>query len=75
LIAVSAWPGANLTLGVESSRWYGRHRLHAQELTVVVSGRGSAGRPRRGTIWLPEDPTIVVRPPVGSAPARLRAVS
>ena len=75
LVAVDAWPGANLTLGVESSRWHGRHRLRTQELTVVVSGRGSAGRPRQGTVWLPEDPAIDVRPPVETSPARLRAVS
>lgn len=75
LVAATTWPGANLTLTVESSRWHGRHRLRAQELTVVVSGRGNTGRPRQATVWLPEDPAIAGRTPVESAPPELRVVS
>ena len=56
LVAASEWPGANLTITAEDSAWVGRRRLRAQKLTVVVSGRGNAGRPRRGQVWLPAAP-------------------
>jgi hypothetical protein len=56
-----SWPGADLTLSTRCSVWHGlgdgRGRLRARELTVVVSGRGAAARPREATLWLPRDPT------------------
>jgi hypothetical protein len=76
LIAASAWPGANVTVSVEASSWHGRRRLRAQELTVAVSGRGNAGRPRRGQVWLPDlsrNDTTPIAP--ASVVPRLRVVS
>jgi hypothetical protein len=73
----SAWPGANLTVSVEASSWHGRRRLRAHQMQVVVSGRGGAGRPRRGEVWLPADqtPPAEVTAAAGGAVPRLRVVS
>jgi hypothetical protein len=57
LIAVGAWPGADVTLEVVRGAWHGLGqgvgRLRRREVEVVASGRGAAARPRRAHLWLP----------------------
>jgi hypothetical protein len=57
LLAYGPWPGADLTLAVADADWHGlgqgRGRLRRHELTVAVSGRGGAARPRRAVLQLP----------------------
>jgi hypothetical protein len=53
LVAVSAWPGATLTMSAERSVWFGRRRLRECRVTVAVSGRGGAARTRRDDVWFP----------------------
>ncbi len=51
------WPRADVNLDLEVARWTGlgagHGRLHARQVTVRASGRGSAARPRTTTCWLP----------------------
>jgi hypothetical protein len=77
LVAMSAWPGANLTLSADGGTWFGRRRLRCRQLTVTVSGRGAADRPRRGEVWLPADPDFLATTTVTDdvdAPRRLQVV-
>jgi hypothetical protein len=57
LIAMGAWPGADITLEVSSGTWHGlgegMGRLCRREIEVVASGRGAAARSRRARLWLP----------------------
>jgi hypothetical protein len=79
LVAMSAWPAASMVLTVQDGQWYGRGRLRCRRLTVAVSGRGAAGRPRQGQVWLPADPdlqrTLDLAPAEGARPGRLRVVA
>lgn len=51
------WPRADVNLDLEVSSWTGlgagHGRLHARQVTVKASGRGSAARPRATMCWLP----------------------
>jgi hypothetical protein len=57
LIAMGAWPGADVALEVVRGVWHGlgqgSGRLRRREVEVVVSGRGAAARSRRARLWLP----------------------
>jgi len=57
LIAMGAWPGADVTLDVVRGSWHGLGegvgRLRRREVEVVTSGRGAAARARRALLWLP----------------------
>ncbi len=57
VLSPHGWEGAELTLTTENPVWYGpnhgRGRLRCREITINAKGRGSAGRPRSGTIALP----------------------
>ena len=57
LVAMGAWPGADVALEVVRSAWHGlgqgSGRLRRREVEVVVSGRGAAARSRRARLWLP----------------------
>ena len=77
LMTSSPWPAANLTLSVEDGEWVGRGRLRCRRLSVAVSGRGAAGRPRREQVWLPADPAFqdTLDAPVEAEPRRLRVVA
>jgi hypothetical protein len=80
LVALGAWPGAQLTLTVNEGVWFGRGRLRCRRLSVAVSGRGSAARPRTEQVWLPADPDVqqtLDQPDVSDASAgrRLRVVA
>lgn len=61
LVALTQWPAAQLTLSAEGGTWFGRGRLRCRRLTIAVSGRGSAARPRREQVWLPADPEFQQR--------------
>lgn len=78
LVTMNAWPGATMTLTAEGGPWYGRRRLRCRHLTVSVTGRGAAGRPRRAQVWLPEDPQFQATLPApeqqGSGQRRLQVV-
>jgi hypothetical protein len=53
------WPLADLRLSVEPGQWAGigdgYGRLRRRQVTVTVSGRGQALRPRSSELWLPGD--------------------
>lgn len=57
LLAMGAWPGAEVSLDVVRSAWHGLGRgvgrLRRREVEVVASGRGAAARSRRVRLWLP----------------------
>jgi hypothetical protein len=57
LVAVGAWPAADVTLRVVGATWHGLGagvgRLRRREVEVAVSGRGAAARARRARLWLP----------------------
>lgn len=57
LLVPGSWPGAEARLSAKDSSWHGlgagHGHLSARQLTVEVSGRGVAGRTRRGRLWLP----------------------
>lgn len=60
LLAVGAdWPGADLSLRVTAVAWeglgQGHGHLRRRRVEVEVAGRRAAGRPRRGSLWLPSD--------------------
>ncbi|WP_157546703.1 hypothetical protein [Hamadaea tsunoensis] len=63
----SGWDGAEVTLSVTESRWYGVGEGSRRRITVAARGRGAAARPRRGQVWLPG-------PPVEEETQRLRVV-
>jgi hypothetical protein len=65
LVPVSPWLGATLTVSAEAGEWFGRRRLRSRKMTVSVSGRGGAARPRRTDVWLPPDPDTAVPPVIG----------
>ncbi|MCL3861929.1 hypothetical protein [Actinotalea sp. K2] len=60
LIPTAPWPGAHVVLTAEASRWEGlgrgHGRLRSRRLTVHRAGRGSATRPMRTEVVLPEAP-------------------
>jgi hypothetical protein len=57
LVCVGQWPGAELTIEADRGVWHGlgvgRGRLRCRSVTLVVRGRGAAGRPRQARMWLP----------------------
>jgi len=57
LTGTARWPQADLRLAVEPGPWSGigagYGRLTRREVTVTVSGRGEAVRPRSTRLWLP----------------------
>jgi hypothetical protein len=57
LVAVGAWPAADVALRVVAATWHGLGagvgRLRRREVEVAVSGRGAAARARRARLWLP----------------------
>jgi hypothetical protein len=69
-----AWPGAEARLRVEQSDWSGLGTgagyLTGRQATLTVTGRGTAGRPRRHLLWLPgPDGTVSAVSAVTTAPA------
>ena len=52
-----SWPGADLRLMARDIQWAGigagHGRLARRRITVDVTGRGQAARPRSATLWLP----------------------
>jgi hypothetical protein len=60
LVRIGAGPGipADLSIGIERSRWvgveWGHGRLRARRVELVTTGRGSASRSRRLTVWMPD---------------------
>jgi hypothetical protein len=57
LVIAGDWDGAHRRLTVTSQEWAGigsgHGRLRARRAQVMVDGRGAAGRPRAGWLWLP----------------------
>jgi hypothetical protein len=77
LVAIGSWPGAAARLQAGEQLWSGLGggfgHLAAREITVTVTGRRTATRPRQHRLWLP-DATGTVRsaeraPVVESVPA------
>ena len=72
LVIAGDWDGAHRRLTVTSQEWAGigsgHGRLRARRAQVVVDGRGAAGRPRAGWLWLP-GPDGSVAPVVSSTVA------
>lgn len=70
LIADGPWPRREAHLSVAESSWIGvgsgHGHLTARQVTVTAVGRGTAIRPRRARLWLP-DPEGMVRPVEESA--------
>ena len=76
---------ADVSLRLAGARWFGLDdgygHLDARRVTVEVTGRGAAARPRRHDLWLPahDAPVAAIdeRPVADepAAPRRLRAVS
>lgn len=60
LVSTGPWPGAQVVLTAERSRWeglgHGSGRLRSRRLTVTRTGRGSAGRRRDAEVLLPDVP-------------------
>ncbi|MFJ2191555.1 hypothetical protein ACIOJE_27100 [Kitasatospora sp. NPDC087861] len=58
LITPGPWPGAQLRLEVTAKEWIGLGdgwgQLDGRRVEVRASGRGSAARPRRAELWLPD---------------------
>lgn len=58
LVALGHWPESDLTLHGTSATWHGIGRGHGylrtRTLSVVVTGRGAAARPRHATLLLPD---------------------
>ncbi|GLY63431.1 hypothetical protein Atai01_00500 [Amycolatopsis taiwanensis] len=57
LLSFGSWPGAELDLSCETSRWTGLESgsgyLREHQIEIQVVGRGSAARPRRTMLTLP----------------------
>ena len=58
-LGATAWPQpADLRLQIDDCQWHGlgsgHGALRSRRLTVSASGRGSASRPRRACLWLPD---------------------
>jgi hypothetical protein len=57
LLVAGPWEGAELRVSTTGSDWQGlgpgHGHLRARRLTVRVEGRGAAGQPREGRLWLP----------------------
>ncbi|WP_144127969.1 hypothetical protein [Catellatospora sichuanensis] len=70
LVSMTTWTGASMTLTAEGGTWYGRRRLRCRQLSVTVTGRGGAGRPRRTQVWLPEDLQFQATLPAADQPRR-----
>ncbi|HZO68522.1 MAG TPA: hypothetical protein VFB74_26300 [Kribbellaceae bacterium] len=77
LVAIGSWPGSAARLQAGEQLWSGLGEgfghLTAREITVTVTGRRTATRPRQHRLWLP-DATGTVRsaeraPVVESVPA------
>jgi hypothetical protein len=69
------WPRADVNLDLEVTRWTGlgsgHGRLHARQVSVKATGRGSAARPRATTCWLPSvTGGIAVLSPADAIPLR-----
>jgi hypothetical protein len=64
LVTCGRWPRCEAQLTVTESDWLGvgpgHGHLTARQTTIVSTGRGTAVRPRRTRLWLP-DPDGVVR--------------
>jgi hypothetical protein len=58
LVTVGHWSDGDLTIAGTASTWHGIGRgyghLRARTLTISVTGRGVAARPRSTTLWLPD---------------------
>jgi hypothetical protein len=67
LVAMGAWPGADVSLDVVRGAWHGLGqgvgRLRRREVEVVASGRGAAARSRRVRLWLPGVSGVPVQMP------------
>jgi hypothetical protein len=74
LIPTTAWPGADVTIGVTERAWtgldHGRGRLKQQHLTLEATGRGRAARPRttKLSLGVPDGPVRIPPPPPGLIP-------
>lgn len=71
LIAVGSWPGSEARLEVRGNAWTGlgsgKGCLNGRQVTVAVTGRGSAVRPQQHRLWLPAlDGTIRSIEPVAA---------
>lgn len=59
LVAIGGWPQSDLTIHGTSAKWHGigdgHGHLRTRTLEVTVNGRGSASRPVRSTLLLPDD--------------------
>lgn len=59
LLSVGGWPDSDLTIHGAAARWHGigqgHGHLRTRTLEVSVTGRGSASRPVRSTLLLPDD--------------------
>ncbi len=57
LVVAGGWEGANLSLRVTRSHWFGigigHGRLRGRRVQVVAGGRGGGARPRAQWWWLP----------------------
>jgi hypothetical protein len=76
------WEGeADVALRLTDARWFGLDdgygHLDARRVTVEVTGRGAAARPRRHELWLPahDGPVAPVTTVQEATARRLRAVS
>lgn len=58
LVACGAWPQSEARLSVSDSTWVGlgagHGHLSGRQVTVLTQGRGTAVRPRRTRLWLPD---------------------
>jgi hypothetical protein len=58
LVAVGDWPESDIRIEGTSCVWHGIGRGHghlaARTLTVTVTGRRAAARPKTTTLWLPD---------------------
>lgn len=81
LLVAGDWAGADVTLRVTGSRWFGladgHGRLSHRHVTVTSAGRGSAARAWQTPLWLPAADGAVQAAPAAEQPAphRLEAVS
>jgi hypothetical protein len=58
LVSCGAWPQSEAHLSVTDSTWVGlgvgHGHLTGRQVTVMTRGRGTAVRPRRTRLWLPD---------------------
>jgi hypothetical protein len=79
LIACGAWPRHEANLTITESSWLGvgdgHGHLTARQATISVQGRGTAVRPRRARLWLPDAEGVVRvadQPATADAPVWIR---